>query len=250
MKLELTKRDIFLLKLASSILIIFLTFRFLIMPGISGYQEKMLEAETLSETKEEMEAAIESVPLLTQTIETRRQQLAEASAPYYARMENLQVDEILTGLAVKLGLFPVSLSIQNPKPGLPEPYLYAKSQDAVPGQDTTSPEPASSGQDAAAPIQEPSAASGQEISDTAAASGAVPETASYVLTGTGNITLRGTQEQMFLFVDELKQNYPAIRIRSMQMNQRVFLDSAWDVVEELETAFELDIYMHEEDTEE
>ena len=212
MKLELTKRDIFLLKLASSILIIFLTFRFLIMPGISGYQEKMLEAETLSETREEMEAAIESVPLLTQTIETRRQQLAEASAPYYARMENLQVDEILTGLAVKLGLFPVSLSIQNPKPGLPEPYLYAKSQDAVPGQ---------------------------EISDTAAASGAVPETASYVLTGTGNITLRGTQEQMFLFVDELKQNYPAIRIRSMQMNQRVFLDSAWDVVEELETAFEL-----------
>ena len=183
----------------------------------------MLEAETLSETREEMEAAIESVPLLTQTIETRRQQLAEASAPYYARMENLQVDEILTGLAVKLGLFPVSLSIQNPKPGLPEPYLYAKSQDAVPGQ---------------------------EISDTAAASGAVPETASYVLTGTGNITLRGTQEQMFLFVDELKQNYPAIRIRSMQMNQRVFLDSAWDVVEELETAFELDIYMYEEDTEE
>lgn len=223
MKLELTKRDIFLLKLASSILIIFLTFRFLIMPGISGYQEKMLEAETLSETREEMEAAIESVPLLTQTIETRRQQLAEASAPYYARMENLQVDEILTGLAVKLGLFPVSLSIQNPKPGLPEPYLYAKSQDAVPGQ---------------------------EISGTAAAGGAVPETASYVLTGTGNITLRGTQEQMFLFVDELKQNYPAIRIRSMQMNQRVFLDSAWDVVEELETAFELDIYMYEEDTEE
>ena len=64
-----------------------------------------------------------------------------------------------------------------------------------------------------------------------------------ILIGTVSFTMRGTQEQMFSFVDQLEQNYPAVHIRSMQMNPRVFLDSGWEAVEELEAAFELEIYM-------
>lgn len=236
MKLELTQKDIFLLKLALSVLIVFLSFRFLIMPGVAQYQEKILEAETLAETREEMKAAMESVPFLEQSIETRRQQLAEASAPYYMHMENSQVDEILTGLALKLGLFPVSLAIQNAQPGIPEPYLYAKSttseaafDDAGAGSET-----ASGDNDA-----------GSEAESAAALGESAPqESPAYLLIGTGSFILRGSQEQMFSFIDELEQNYPGIHIRSMQINQRAFLDSAWEVIEELEAAFELDIYMY------
>lgn len=225
MKLELTQKDIFLLKLALSVLIVFLSFRFLIMPGVAQYQEKILEAETLEETREEMKAAMESVPFLEQSIETRRQQLAEASAPYYMHMENSQVDEILTGLALKLGLFPVSLAIQNPQPGIPEPYLYAKSTTSEAAFDD--------------------AGAGSETESAAALGESAPqESPAYLLTGTGSFILRGSQEQMFSFIDELEQNYPGIHIRSMQINQRAFLDSAWEVIEELEAAFELDIYMY------
>lgn len=249
MKPELTKKDIFLLKLALSILLVFLCFRFLIMPGITNYQEKLLEAEELAETRTEMEAAIESVPLLEQTIENRRQQRKEASASYYARMENRQIDEILTGLAVKLGLFPVSLTIQNAEPGIPEPYLYAKSDSAkdVSATDAAETAEGEARAEEAEEVQEEQKAQEElEAQESGNTSAAALETSGYILTGTGSFTMRGTQEQMFLFVDELEQNYPAVHVRAMQMNQRVFLDADWDVVEELEATFELEIYMYEE----
>lgn len=124
MKLELTEKDIFLLKLAVSVLIVFMAVRFLIMPQIEGIQEGKGKKGELLLTKEEMAAAIDSIPSLKQSIETRKEELAAASEDYYDAMENRQVDEILTGLALEMGLFPVSLSIDQAQPGIPAPYVY------------------------------------------------------------------------------------------------------------------------------
>ena len=66
-----------------------------------------------------MEEAIESIPVLEQSIESSKKDLAEVSAPYYESMENRQIDELLTGLALKHGLFPVSLSIDGAEAALP-----------------------------------------------------------------------------------------------------------------------------------
>lgn len=125
MRPELTQRDIFLLKLAFSVLIVFMTVRFLIMPQVSGIQEGRIQKEELLQTKEEMEAAMASIPSLEQSIETRKEELAKASEDYYDVMENRQVDEILTGLAVRMNLFPVSLSIEEAEPEIPAPYVYS-----------------------------------------------------------------------------------------------------------------------------
>ena len=189
MKLELTKKDIFLLKAAVSILLAFLAFRFLIMPGITGYQEKALEAEELAETRAEMEAAIDNIPGLEQDLEKYRRQLEEASAPYYAPMENSRIDELLTGLALKLGLFPVSLSIQNPEPGIPAPYLYVKSgqpeetSDAESVKNTESTESTESTENAENTT--PGETGGTGISNEPC-----------ILIGTVSFTMRGTQEQI------------------------------------------------------
>lgn len=239
MKLELTKKDIFLLKAAVSILLAFLAFRFLIMPGITGYQEKALEAEELAETRAEMEAAIDNIPGLEQDLEKYRRQLEEASAPYYAPMENSRIDELLTGLALKLGLFPVSLSIQNPEPGIPAPYLYVKSGQPEETSDAESVKNTESTEDVESTENAENTAPGET-------GGTGINNEPCILIGTVSFTMRGTQEQMFSFVDQLEQNYPAVHIRSMQMNQRVFLDSGWEAVEELEAAFELEIYMYED----
>lgn len=251
MKLELTKKDIFLLKAAVSILLAFLAFRFLIMPGITGYQEKALEAEELTETRAEMEAAIDNIPGLEQDLEKYRRQLEEASAPYYAPMENSRIDELLTGLALKLGLFPVSLSIQNPEPGIPAPYLYVKSgqpeetSDAESAENTENTE---STEDVESTESTESTENAENAENTAPGEtgGTGINNEPCILIGTVSFTMRGTQEQMFSFVDQLEQNYPAVHIRSMQMNPRVFLDSGWEAVEELEAAFELEIYMYED----
>ena len=124
MRLELTENDILLLKLAGSVLIAFLVIRFLLMPGIEHYQENIIQRDELTETAEGMQAAIDGIPVLEQEIGNSREELEEVSSVYYERMENHQVDELLTGLALKHGLFPVSLSIEGAVPKIPAAYLY------------------------------------------------------------------------------------------------------------------------------
>lgn len=204
MKLELSRRDILLLKAAVCILIVFVMFRFVVIPGIGEFREKLDTGRELEEKKEEIEDALDGIPALQQTAEGYKAKLKEASSSYYERMENRQVDELLTGLALKLGLFPVSLSIQEAEPGIPGPYLSELLEEGgVPAQ----------------------------------------QQGRYLLTGVGNFTLRGTQGQIYAFLDEIEQNYPAIRICSMKIGRRVYLDSGWDMGLELEAGFELEIYM-------
>lgn len=204
MKLELSRRDILLLKLTVCILIVFVMFRFVVIPGIGDFREKLDTGRELEEKKEEIQDALAEVPALQQTAKGYKEKLKEASASYYERMENRQVDELLTGLALKLGLFPVSLAIQEAEPGIPGPYLST--------------------------LQEEDGA-------------LTPYQGRYLLTGVGKFTLRGTQEQIFSFLDEIEENHPAIRIRSMKISRRVYLDSEWDMGTELEASFELEIYM-------
>ena len=69
--MRLTDKDILLLKLAVSVLIVFLMVRFLIMPGIEAYQENKLEGQELDASIEEMQTAIDEIPGLEQEIEVK-----------------------------------------------------------------------------------------------------------------------------------------------------------------------------------
>lgn len=126
MKPELTQKDILLLKIAFSVLIVFMMVRFVIMPQIQRYQENVIQEEMLREEMAQMQSAIDAVPLWTQSVEEHRKKLSVLSEPYYEKMENRLVDELLTGLALNQGLFPVSMSITGATPGIPQPYLYGK----------------------------------------------------------------------------------------------------------------------------
>ena len=55
MKLELTKRDILLLKLTSCVLIAFVMVRFGLMPSVTRLQERQLEGQLLEERIEAMQ---------------------------------------------------------------------------------------------------------------------------------------------------------------------------------------------------
>ncbi len=202
MKLELTDKDLFLLKLAFSVLIVFMTVRFLVMPQIEGIQAGKIQKEELTMNREEMEEAIASIPSTEKAIEERLTDLSSASEDYYDVMENRQVDEILTGLAVKTGLFPVSLSIDEAQPGLPAAYLYSLTPEAV-----------------------------------------VPASENYVLTAKGTMVLRGSESNIFRFIDEIEKNYPAVQIRTMRISEQEYLDVDWNLVKESEVNFTLAVYM-------
>lgn len=202
MKLELTEHDILLLKLAGSALIAFLMIRFLVMPGAERLQENRIQNETLEETITGMKAAIERIPTLEKTIEVRREALAEASASYYSLMENRQVDELLTGIALKHGLFPVSLNIEGAAPAILQPYLYAAPSEM------------------------------QEIlSDR------------YMYVAAGRMVLSGDDGSLFAFLDDVAENYPAVRLRYLRRDERMYFDQDWNRVEQPDLSCELEVYM-------
>lgn len=204
MRLELTENDILLLKLAGSILIAFLVIRFLLMPGIEHFQENCIQRDELTETAETMQAAIDGIPVLKQEIENSQKELEEVSSVYYEHMENHQVDELLTGLALKHGLFPVSLSITEAAPKIPDAYLYGVT-----------------------------AGSGKAPSDH------------YIQTAAGNMVLRGEEAQFFGFLDDVETNYPALRLCSLKMDEQIYFDQDWNVIDQPDMSCGLEIYMHE-----
>jgi hypothetical protein len=204
MRLELTENDILLLKLAGSVLIAFLVIRFLLMPGIEHYQENIIQRDELTETAEGMQAAIDGIPVLEQEIKNSRAKLEEVSSVYYERMENHQVDELLTGLALKHGLFPVSLSIEGAVPKIPAAYLYG----------------------------------------VTAGSEKVPSE-HYIQTAAGNMVLRGEEAKFFGFLDDVETNYPALRLCKLQMEQQIYFDEDWNIIDQPDMSCALEIYMHE-----
>lgn len=204
MRLELTENDILLLKLAGSVLIAFLVIRFLLMPGIEHYQENIIQRDELTETAEGMQAAIDGIPVLEQEIKNSRAELEEVSSVYYERMENHQVDELLTGLALKHGLFPVSLSIEGAVPKIPAAYLYG----------------------------------------VTAGSEKVPSE-HYIQTAAGNMVLRGEEAKFFGFLDDVETNYPALRLCKLQMEQQIYFDEDWNIIDQPDMSCVLEIYMHE-----
>ena len=204
MRLELTENDILLLKLAGSVLIAFLVIRFLLMPGIEHYQENIIQRDELTETAEGMQAAIDGIPVLEQEIENSRAKLEEVSSVYYERMENHQVDELLTGLALKHGLFPVSLSIEGAVPKIPAAYLYG----------------------------------------VTAGSEKVPSE-HYIQTAAGNMVLRGEEAKFFGFLDDVETNYPALRLCKLQMEQQIYFDEDWNIIDQPDMSCALEIYKNE-----
>lgn len=204
MRLELTENDILLLKLAGSVLIAFLVIRFLLMPGIEHYQENIIQRDELTETAEGMQAAIDGIPVLEQEIKNSRAKLEEVSSVYYERMENHQVDELLTGLALKHGLFPVSLSIEGAVPKIPAAYLYG----------------------------------------VTAGSEKVPSE-HYIQTAAGNMVLRGEEAKFFGFLDDVETNNPALRLCKLQMEQQIYFDEDWNIIDQPDMSCALEIYMHE-----
>lgn len=241
MKLELTKRDIKLIELAVCVLIVFLMARFLILPGIEQYQKHREENDRLQEEQQKIEQAIEEIPLLEQAVPQHLQELERLSEPYYARMENRQVDEVLTGLAIQCGLFPVSLSITEAVPMVPQPYQKSAEEE---GASDESGQQGTEGniREAEEEINQ-AAAEDQNAADSHGETGDDAKQTPYLLAGEATFLLRGSETQVLQFLDQIEKNYPSIQIRAMHRDQRVYLNEALEVVEEPDVSLTMAIYM-------
>ena len=214
LELELKPSDVILLKLLACVLIIFFAFRFFVFPGIEKHQNLTSQKDTLTYQKEEMQQTISSKVATEQLIEKQKENLAESAEGFYEVMENQQLDELLTGLALQHNLFPVSLNISQAVAGVPGAY-----QSGTTSSDTANTESNSF-------IQ-------------------------YLSTVTVSVTLQGTETQICELIDDVAKNYPGIQIRSLDMQKATYVNANLQAVEQMNCSCEFAVYMYQkEDTSE
>ena len=101
---ELKPGDIVLLKVLACILILFFTLRFLVFPGLEKNQDLQNEKEQVEQTKQEMQDTIKQKSIVEKKIVKQKAELVNASQGFYDLLENQQVDELVTGIALKHNL--------------------------------------------------------------------------------------------------------------------------------------------------
>lgn len=214
LELELKPSDVILLKLLACVLIIFFAFRFFVFPGIEKHQNLISQKDTLTYQKEEMQQTISSKAATEQLIEKQKDNLSESAEGFYEVMENQQLDELLTGLALQHNLFPVSLNISQAVAGVPGAY-----QSGTISSDSANTESNSF-------IQ-------------------------YLSTVTVSVTLQGTETQICELIDDVAKNYPGIQIRSLDMQKATYVNANLQAVEQMNCSCEFAVYMYQkEDTSE
>lgn len=195
LEMELKQGDVVLLKFLACLLIIFFSFRFFVFPGIEKHQDLVQVKEEKQIQKDEMEKTIEDRPINEEKIVKLNQKLAESGKGFYELLENQEVDELVTGLALKQGLKPVYLKIENTTPGIPAAY-----QTVVKRKD----------------------------SDDTTVSGSYSDSSilKYVNTTTVSITLQGSEQQIRAMLDDIARNYPGVQVRSFHMEESTYVDDS------------------------
>ncbi len=227
MKIELKPRDWILLKVACSALIIVLMFRFGILPAIDAYEEGQIKLEERSSQAEEMQSLIDSRPANERRISDGMARLDELSDSCYELMENRQVDELVTGVALSHKLFPSHLSISEQTAGIKEAYLYSEDGAA-----------AAEGEEAEATAED---LQEEFLNGEAATEGWSNETVSWV---NASISLNGSESDMKAFLNDIEEHYPAVHVKSFEMMENMYLDKKLETMTETQMNVVLEVYMY------
>lgn len=215
MKIELTTKDIRLLKIMFTLLITVLMVRFLILPALEDNQTLRYEQEEAELKQEEMQYSIDGRENSRAIVEKTRQELQAVSASYYPLMEQREIDELVTGLAYRHELFPSRLDMGQRFDGILGPYLYSKSgaQEEAEGDDTAGQQEEGKG------VQR------------------------YMQSMEASITLVGKEQNFLSLLDDIEKNYPSVQVRAFDVTRNAYMNTSLNLVEETQGRLVLTVYM-------
>lgn len=237
LELELKPGDVVLLKILACVLILFFMARFLIFPGVEKHQDLVSERDDLQVKQEEMQYTMDSASTYESMIDKQQKSLDEESKGFYDLLQNQQIDELVSGLALKHDLFPMYLNIAEPVPGIPAAYQL---QAADASADTSS---ADSSDTSSA--DESTESDGTDATDSENTDGNTDDETvmlQYVNSTEVSMTLQGTESQIRAFLDDIAKNYPGIQVRSFDMQEQTYVDSNLKTVGQMNCACVLSIY--------
>lgn len=237
MKMEITQRDVILLKVAFTILILVLGVRFLVMPQIEKMQESATRLEATKVIVDERQSKIDSISLLEQEKVKLTEEFQAMSSPYYSVMESREIDELITGIALKHKLFPMSLVIEEKSHDIFPAYTYSALAMAKEAEEALNEDDGAQASDESA----------DESSD------AVPEDENMQNMSQGllnqnpvSFSVRGKEKKIMEFLNDLYKNYPSIEVKSFTIYKENFVDTDFKQVQRTVMECELIVFTCDE----
>lgn len=236
MNLTLTERDKKLLGLTACLAILAVFGVHLIRPALAEHEALGSEYEAALQKQQEYQAQIDARAALDDSIAQNEAALKTAGEPYYpAGLETRQMDDIITGLALKNGLFPQSLTLTEAVPGAVRAYL------AVQEQEDGSAAPAE-GADQTGEAPDGSAAPAEGADQTGEAPDA-PQTDGGVYIGTATLSAQGDVSQWLHFLDEVERSCKGLRVTNFSISDYDYVENNTQAVSTSLITGTLEIYL-------
>lgn len=241
MNLTLTERDKKLLGLTACLAILAVFGVHLIRPALAEHEALGSEYEAALQKQQEYQAQIDARAALDDSIAQNEAALKTAGEPYYPDgLETRQMDDIITGIALKNGLFPQSLTLTEAVPGAVRAYLAVQEQadgSAAPaeGADQT-------GEAPNAPQTDGSAAPAEDADQTGEAADA-PQTDGGVYIGTATLSAQGNVSQWLHFLDEVERSCKGLRVTNFSISDYDYVENNTQAVSTSLITGTLEIYL-------
>lgn len=242
MNLTLTERDKKLLGLTACLAILAVFGVHLIRPALAEHEALKSEYEAALQKQQEYQAQIDARAALDDSIAQNEAALKTAGEPYYpAGLETRQMDDIITGLALKNGLFPQSLTLTEAVPGAVRAYLAVQEQaedgSAAPAEDADQ-----TGEAPDAPQTDGSASPAEGADQTGEAADA-PQTDGGVYIGTATLSAQGDVSQWLHFLDEVERSCKGLRVTNFSISDYDYVENNTQAVSTSLITGTLEIYL-------
>ena len=213
MNLTVTERDKKLLGLTACLAILAVFGVHLIRPALAEQEALGGEYEAARQKQQEYQTQIDARAALDDSIAQNEAALRTAGEPYYpAGLETRQMDDIITGLALKNGLFPQSLTLTEAVPGAVSVYLAVQEQ------------------------ADGSASPAGEASDA-------PQTDGGVYIGTATLSAQGDVSQWLHFLDEVERSCKGLRVTNFSISDYDYVENNTQAVSTSLITGTLEIYL-------
>lgn len=242
MNLTVTERDKKLLGLTACLAILAVFGVHLIRPALAEHEALGSEYEAALQKQQEYQAQIDARAALDDSIAQNEAALKTAGEPYYPDgLETRQMDDIITGIALKNGLFPQSLTLTEAVPGAVRAYLAVQEQaedgSAAPAEDADQ-----TGEAPDAPQTDGSAAPAEGADQTGEAADA-PQTDGGVYIGTATLSAQGDVSQWLHFLDEVERSCKGLRVTNFSISDYDYVENNTQAVSTSLITGTLEIYL-------
>ena len=220
MNLTVTERDKKLLGLTACLAILAVFGVHLIRPALAEQEALKSEYEAARQKQQEYQAQIDARASLDDSIAQNEAALRTAGEPYYpGGLETRQMDDIITGLALKNGLFPQSLTLTEAVPGAVRAYLAVQEQ------------------------AHGSASPADEAADQTGEAADAPQTDGGVYIGTATLSAQGDVSQWLHFLDEVERSCKGLRVTNFSISDYDYVENNTQAVSTSLITGTLEIYL-------